>query len=147
MRLEFQVTIAFIVILVSIVLILTMLGSLRSRKNPKVELCIERYVVSHKYALPSTSPFIMVAYYSRIGNKILISISAVAMIAWRRILRKYSIKDYVDLNEELIREFMREINVVLIHEFTEWGVHQLNLRRLFTHQLWNDYIRENILAK
>lgn len=142
----FQVFGILIILLVSIVSILIVLGGLRSRRNPKIELCIERYVISHKYAFPSTSPLIMVAYYSRIENKIVISISTVAMIAWRRILREHDSGDLEDLEEELIKEFMREINVALIHEFTEWAVHQLNPTRLFTHQLWNNYIRENILA-
>ncbi|MEN2975027.1 MAG: hypothetical protein ABDH32_05560 [Candidatus Caldarchaeales archaeon] len=143
-----DITLLFILLIpiVSIFTSIIIIGGLRSRKNPGLEWCMERYVISHKYAFPSTAPFLVIAYYNRLENKIVISISSLAMIVWKKISEE-SMLDREALREAFTREFIKHIDLALIHELTEWGVHQLHPRWLLTHGLWNQYIRSVILTE
>jgi len=127
--------------LISIVATIWVMGEIKSRKNPQVEFTIERYVISPKYVFPSSSPIILVGYYNRLENTIMLSISSIASIVWRRIPKGES-PNLMILEERLINEFVNELDTVLIHEFTEWAVHQLTLKRILTHSLWNQFIRQ-----
>jgi len=127
-------------VLTSIITTIWIVGEIRSKKNPKVEFRIERYVISPKYVFPSSSPVILVGYYNRLENTIMLSISSIVLIVWRKILKE-EVKKSAILEQRFIDEFVKELNTVLIHELTEWGVHQLELKRILTHSLWNRYIR------
>ncbi|MCS7125546.1 MAG: hypothetical protein NZ929_01345 [Aigarchaeota archaeon] len=129
--------------IISIVVAIIIIGGLKSRRNPDIDWRIERYIISHKYALPSTTPILALAYYSRLENKIVIFISSIATVIWKRVLRE-SAKVDEPIEEYFKRKFIEEINVALIHEFAEWGIHQLHPKRLLSHGLWNQYIRNII---
>jgi len=124
-----------------IVATIWIVGEIRSRKNPQVEFRIERYVVSPKYVFPSSSPVILVGYYNRLENTIMLSISSIVSMVWRKI-KKEEFTNLVILEQRFIDEFVNELDTVLIHEFTEWAVHQLTLKRILTHSLWNQFVRQ-----
>jgi hypothetical protein len=127
-------------VLVSIITTVWVVGEIRSKKNPRVEFRIERYVVSPKYVFPSPSPVILVGYYNRLENAIVLSISSVVSMVWRKMLKE-EITSSAILEQRFIDEFVKELDTVLIHELTEWAIHQLELKRILTHGLWNQYIR------
>lgn len=128
-------------LIVSIVAAIFILGETKSRSNPNVDFRIEKYIVSSKYVSPSFSPVVLVGYYNRLENSIMVSISSIALMVWRKVLKK-NFNDKETLEQEFINEFIRELDIVLIHEFTEWAVHQLGYRRFLTHDLWNQHIRK-----
>lgn len=141
-RMEAYVYVAsLLTLLVLIIAIIWVVGEIRSRKNPRVEFRIERYIISHKYAFPSTSPVILVGYYNRLDNSIMLSISSIALMVWRKISRQ-DIKDSEVFTHRFINEFVNELNTILIHEFTEWALPQIEFKRILTHDLWNYYIRK-----
>jgi len=127
-------------VLVVIITTIWIVGEIRSKMNPKVEFRIERYVVSPKYVFPFSSPVILVGYYNRLENNIMLSISSIVSMVWRKILKE-EVTSLAILEQRFIDGFVKELDTVLIHELTEWAVHQLELKRILTHNLWNQYIR------
>ncbi|MEM2016277.1 MAG: hypothetical protein QXK19_00240 [Nitrososphaerota archaeon] len=127
--------------LISIIIIIWAVGEIRSKENPRIDFRIERYIISHKYAFPSPYPLILVGYYNRLENSVMLSISSIILMVWRKILKE-NVTDSEILERKFINEFTKELNTVLIHELTEWAIHQLELKRILTHATWNPYIRK-----
>lgn len=132
--------------LVAIMCSLMIIGEVRSRKNPEVDWIIERYIISYKYALPSSSPVLVMAYYSRLENRVVMFVTSIATAIWRKISRKRLDLSGKALEELLLNELVEEISVALLHEFAEWGVGHLSPRRLLTHELWNQFFRTSVLG-